>query len=111
MRKRGGKKHRYRDLVKIQYDTSAVSAETQTWSTFADKVPCKVEDVNGQSNYRGVELEDTLSTVVEMHKLEGLKPDMRIVFGDRNLNIVYVKTYREGTARDKHWAFCREVVV
>lgn len=115
MRMRNWRKDRYRDVVTIQEDRSHDGEEQENWKLFGADIHCKVIDINGMSSYRGVQLEETVSTVVEMHYLEGLKPDMRIQYtdraGKRTLNIKSVIVKRSGSAREKHWAFCDEVVV
>lgn len=108
---RNGRKFRYRDRVNVQYDASADGIVDPDWRNKYVGIPCRVVDVSGMSSYRGVQLEETISTVVEMFKLKNLTPDMRIVYGKRTLNIKAAKLWRNGTAREKHMLMCTEVVV
>ena len=97
--------------MKVEHDDSPDGVTVAQWKTKFKSVPSLVTDVSGMSNYRGVQLEETISTVVEMHRLKSLTPDMRIVYGTRILEIKAVKLWRNGTAREKHLVMCTEVVV
>lgn len=111
MRKRNHKKNRYRDLVDLQHDVSADGVVEPSWEILLPEICCLVTDVTGMSAYRGVQLEETLTTAVEMHKVDGIKPDMRLIYEDRTLEIRYVQIVRDGNMREKHWVFCNEVAV
>lgn len=97
----------YRDTVTIQQDSSAAGSPVPDYSGAAlmSAVPCKIQEIGGDSTYRGRMLEASVSHVVELQWMSGVTPTMRLyvtggVHAGAYLNITSVRVVEnKGRAR------------
>lgn len=102
---------RLRHRVSIYRESSDDGSETPTYALFMRAVPCNIVQVTGGETYRGRQIEATATHVVEMRKIDGLLPTMRLTesLDSRNLFIERI-TPRNG--RDHMLDIqCRESVL
>lgn len=104
-----------RELADIEDDAAPAGASDPSYSKIKYQgVPCRVEIVSGDETYRGRQLESHLSHVVEMQRLPGIKPDMRLNmtggnYAGRKLNIVYVRDLTGDGPLQRQQLYCREL--
>jgi head-tail adaptor len=68
----------YRDRIHIYSETSADGSDDPAFaSTLWRHLPCSINAVSGGENYRGRQIEATVTHVIEMRYYEGILPNMR----------------------------------
>lgn len=109
----GIKPGQLRDLATIEMDASNdAEQDPQYRQAFLKNVPCSIAVVSGDESFRGRQLEAHLSHVVELHRIEGVKADMRLkVIGGPHkgsyLNIVYVRDMTAEGVPQRMQLYCR----
>jgi len=94
---------RLRHVCVVEKDTSDESAVTPTWGNFKRRVPCNVQDLEGdESTARSRQAEATVTSLVTMRHLPGLRPTMRLLFLNRSpVRTLYIRRIlRDGYGHD-----------
>jgi len=78
-----------RHNVTIQYNNATAGSDDPSYATFVANVPCKITPVSGGEQYRGRQIEATVTHLIEMRFLSGLSPTMRLyqAIGTKYYNI------------------------
>jgi SPP1 family predicted phage head-tail adaptor len=90
----GGK---LRTKITVQEKTDTISDSGQavsTFSTFRD-IYADIRTPSGREFFGQDKFNATVSHVVTIRWLEGIKPEMRILWGTRILNIIYINEDRQ----------------
>lgn len=101
---------RRREVISIQQKTDAVLESGQvetTWSDFATGIRAAITTPSGREFFGHDKLNAQASHVVNIRWLDGVLPDMRVVWGSRILNIEYVSEDRKHAC--EMWLYCKEV--
>ena len=105
---------RLRDLCTIERDDSSDGETTPEWVTVYRSVPCEVQPISGDETFRGRQLEAHMSHVVEMRRMPGILPTMRLsvsggIHADKILNVVHVRELQQPIPGMLQ-LYCRELV-
>lgn len=87
---------RLRHSITIQRETSTVGesgATTKAWTTFATPF-ADVRTPSGKEHFAQDKFNSQVSHVVTIRWIEGVLPSMRILWGAKTLNIVYISEDR-----------------
>lgn len=101
---------RLRETINIQQKNTVVSEageQVVTWSTFKSSIRAEIQTPTGREFFAHDKLNAQVSHVVKTRWIDGVLPEMRILWGTRILNIEYISEDRKH-AREK-WIYCKEV--
>ena len=99
-----------RETITIQQKNITVSEAGEqiiTWSSFKADVRAGIETPTGREYFGQNKLNAQVSHVVKTRWIDGILPEMRILWGTRILNIEYISEDRKH-AREM-WIYCKEV--
>lgn len=111
----GVKAGRLRELVDIELDASNDAEQDPKYrKTFMRDVPCSIATVGGDETFRGRQIEAGLSHIVELQRVPGVKPDMRLKvtggsYEGQYLNVVYVKDMTAEGTPQRLQLYCQSV--
>lgn len=86
-----------RNRVTIQDYTASkdsFGAETKVWSDYAE-VSASVEPLSGKELYSAQQLHAETTTMITVRYLEGVNTRMRVLFKDKNFDILHVSNKEE----------------
>lgn len=103
---RGG---RLRHKVTVQLDQSTEGDANPAFTgTFASSLPCRIHEVGGDKQFRGVQVEAHITHVVTHRYLSGLSNRThRYLWGNRVLNIE--KVLNPDGRQHEHEVHCKEI--
>lgn len=100
---------RKREIIKLQSPARTTSESGQVTNSFTDwatGVFAEIKTVSGREFFAHEKFNGQVSHVVTINWRDGVKPEMRIVWGTRNLNIQYVS--EDDTHKREMYLYCLE---
>jgi len=100
---------RLRETINIQRKNTVVSEageEVVTWTDFKSSVRAEILTPTGREYFGQNKLNAQVSHVVKTRWIDGILPEMRILWGTRILNIEYISEDRKHTR--ELWIYCKE---
>ena len=82
-----------REVITIQQKSETLTDSRQveiSWVTFASGVYAGIETVSGKEFYAESKYNAQISHVVRIRYSAGVKPEMRVLWGSRVLNIAHI---------------------